>query len=141
MKVTAKCDYACKALLELAFHWPQEMPLQIHYISEKQKIPERYLVQILIQLKGRGLVASSRGQHGGYLLAKSPKEISLGQIVRMMTGESLVSLAESVELEKTIFTDIWAEVERAISKILDLATFDDIRNKFYSKEKAIFYQI
>ena len=51
MRVSAKCDYACKALLELALHWPNKEPVQIHEISEKQDIPIKYLVQILIQLK------------------------------------------------------------------------------------------
>ncbi|MGB3241335.1 MAG: Rrf2 family transcriptional regulator, partial [Candidatus Omnitrophota bacterium] len=62
MRISARCDYACRALLELSLHWPNEAPVHIQQISENQKIPERYLVQILIQLKRLGLVTSSRGK-------------------------------------------------------------------------------
>jgi len=72
MRISAKCDYACRALVELSFHWPKKIPLRIQQMSEKQEIPERFLVQILLQLKRLGFVTSSRGKNGGYNLAKAP---------------------------------------------------------------------
>ena len=70
MKISAKAEYACLALLALAQHGPDAPPLRIREISESHAIPERYLVQILLQLKGAGLVVSTRGASGGYRLAR-----------------------------------------------------------------------
>ena len=89
MRVSAKCDYACKALLELALHWPNKEPVQIHEISEKQDIPIKYLVQILIQLKRIGFVDSIRGKEGGYNLAIAPDRITLGKVMREIGGPLL----------------------------------------------------
>ncbi len=113
MRISARCDYACRALLELSLHWPSKDPLQIGEISEKQDIPERYLVQILIQLKRMGLVTSSRGKQGGYILAKVPSEISLGEVIRNIVGP-LVPVAESVLTKESVFSSVWSEVEGAI---------------------------
>ncbi len=89
MRISARCDYACRALLELALHWPNIEPVQTYTISEKQDIPMKYLVQILIQLKRMGLVESARGKHGGYSLAKPPNKISLGEVIREVGGPLL----------------------------------------------------
>lgn len=140
MRVSARCDYACKALLELTLHWPSKRPLQIHMISEKQGIPLRYLVQILIQLKRLGLVVSTRGKEGGYILAKPPDSISLGQVMRQMGGP-LLPIVNSALKRESVFAAIWSEVERAMADVLDKITFEDILNKAKSKDKAIIYQI
>ena len=140
MRISARCDYGCKALLELSLHWPSKEPVQIHEISEKQGIPERYLVQLLIQLKRAGFVASSRGKQGGYNLAKAPKDISLGAIMREMGGP-LLPAATSATAENSAFAGIWSQVEGAMAKILDSVSFEDIRDKAYDKESIIMYQI
>jgi Rrf2 family cysteine metabolism transcriptional repressor len=140
MRISARCDYACKALLELSMHWPDETPLQIQQISEKQKIPLRYLVQILIQLKRQGLVTSYRGRNGGYNLAQSPELISLGEIMRSMGGP-LLPVADSASKKKSIFLGVWQEVEREMTQTLDRVTFEDICNKVKGADKVIQYQI
>ena len=66
MKVSAKTDYACLAMLELAAHYGSKEPLRIRTIADEHGIPSRFLVQILLQLKGAGFVASTRGAAGGY---------------------------------------------------------------------------
>ena len=70
MKISAKSEYACLAVLALARQRAESSPVRIREISEAYGIPERYLVQILLQLKGAGLVASTRGATGGYRLAR-----------------------------------------------------------------------
>lgn len=140
MRISARCDYACKALLELALRWPNKEPLQIHMISEKQDIPLRYLVQILIQLKRLGLVISTRGKEGGYILAKSPDSISLGQVMRQMGGP-LLPIVNSALKRESVFAAIWSEVEGAMADVLDKVTFEDILNKVKGKDRAIIYQI
>lgn len=140
MRISARCDYACRALLELALHWPSKEPLQIQVISRRQNIPMRYLVQILIQLKRIGLVASIRGKEGGYNLAKSPNKIRLGEVMRRVGGP-LLPVAECVAKKESVFATIWNEVEGAMAKVLDKVSFEDITERVKGKEKAILYQI
>lgn len=140
MRISARCDYACKALLELALHWPNKGSLTIHTISEKQNIPVKYLVHILIQLKRMGLVESLRGKQGGYRLAKPPNRISLGEVIREVGGP-LLPVANSVTKEESVFAVIWREVEGAMAKVLDKMTFEDISNREQGMKGAIVYQI
>src|SRR5262249_22120211 len=79
MKISAKAEYACLAVLALARQGPDAPPLRIREISGSYEIPERYLVQILLQLKGAGLVVSTRGAAGGYRLARDAATISLSE--------------------------------------------------------------
>jgi Rrf2 family protein len=140
MRISARCDYACKALLELALHWPSKAPIQVHAISEKQDIPMKYLVQILLQLKRMGLVESIRGKQGGYILAKTPNRISLGEVMREIGGP-LLPVVNSAAKVGSVFATIWNEVEEAMAKVLDKITFEDISNKAKGIHGAIIYQI
>ena len=85
VKVSTRGDYACRALLSLALH-PGEAPTSVRDIAERTALPQPYLEQILLALKGAGLVRSKRGVGGGYVLAKSPAEITLGAIVSAVDG-------------------------------------------------------
>ncbi len=140
MRISARCDYACRALLELALNWPNRGSLTIHAISEKQKIPTKYLVHILIQLKKMGLVESIRGKQGGYRLVKAPNRISLGEVIRQVGGP-LLPVVNSAIREQSAFTIIWSEVEGAMAKVLDRVTFEDICNKEKGMKGTIVYQI
>ena len=140
MRISARCGYACKALLELSMHWPNKDPLHIHTISKRQGIPMRYLVQILIQLKRMGLIESLRGKQGGYNLARPPHRISLGEVMREIGGP-LLPVANSAGEKASIFATIWKEVEHAMARVLDKITFEDISNKARGMDKAIIYQI
>jgi len=140
MRISARCDYACRALLELALHWPNKESLSIHTISERQSIPMKYLVHILIQLKRMGLVESVRGKQGGYKLLKPPNKISLGEVIREVGGP-LLPVANSATKEESVFSTIWREVEGAMAKVLDKITFEDISNREQGMKGAIVYQI
>ena len=72
MNISAKTQYACLAMMELAAHYGSGTPVQIGVIAERHGIPSRFLVQILLQFKGAGLVSSTRGASGGYQLIKHP---------------------------------------------------------------------
>lgn len=140
MRVSARCDYACRAILELALCWPGTKPIQIKTISRKQNIPMEYLVQILIQLKRLGLVSSVRGKGGGYNLAKSPDKISLGEVMRS-TGGPFLQVADSAKRRESVFATIWNEVDEAISRVLDKVTFADIADRARGAREAVIYQI
>jgi Rrf2 family protein len=86
MRISAKTEYACIAMLELAAQYKSGEPVRIRRIAERHGVPPRFLVQILLQLKGAGLVSSVRGAAGGYQLLKPPGEISLGQVMEVVEG-------------------------------------------------------
>ncbi len=85
VKVSTRGDYACRALLSLSLH-PGDGPTSVRDIADRTGLPQPYLEQILLALKGAGLVRSKRGVGGGYVLARDPEEINLAQIVSAVDG-------------------------------------------------------
>src|SRR3954449_1891579 len=85
MRLSAKAQYACIAMLELAGTYPDPQLVQVKTIAETHGISQRFLVQILLQLKVHGLVRSIRGAAGGYQLARRPEAISLGDVIHAVT--------------------------------------------------------
>ena len=86
MRVSTRGDYACRALLSLALHADDDGPTSVRDIAERTGLPQPYLEQILLALKGAGLVRSKRGVGGGYVLARDPDEIRLSEIVSAVDG-------------------------------------------------------
>ncbi|MEQ8716056.1 MAG: Rrf2 family transcriptional regulator [Acidimicrobiales bacterium] len=86
MKVSTRGDYASRALLSLALRHGDGTPTSVRDIAERTGLPQPYLEQILLALKGAGLVRSKRGVGGGYLLARPPDEIRLSEIVSAVDG-------------------------------------------------------
>lgn len=85
MRVSTRGDYAARALLSLALHI-EEAPTSVREIAERTALPQPYLEQILLALKGAGIVRSKRGVGGGYVLARDPADIRLSEIVRAVDG-------------------------------------------------------
>jgi Rrf2 family protein len=86
VKVSTRGDYASRALLSLALHAEDSGPTSVRDIADRTGLPQPYLEQILLALKGAGLVRSKRGVGGGYVLARPPEEITLSQIVSAVDG-------------------------------------------------------
>ena len=86
VRVSSKGDYACRALLSLALHDTSPGPTSVRDIAERTAIPQPYLEQILLALKGAGLVRSKRGVGGGYVLARPPLEIRISEILSAVDG-------------------------------------------------------
>lgn len=86
MPVTARAEYACLAMLELAARYADPRPVRLAEVTEKHGIHHGFLVQILLQLRNSGLVSTARGKSGGYRLAKHPSEITLADIVAVLDG-------------------------------------------------------
>src|SRR5919198_5110755 len=88
MRISAKGEYAIRAMLDLAVHYRQRgrtlVPIQD--VARRQGIPQRYLEQVLLLLKRAGLLASKRGSTGGYHLVRPPAEISVGEGLRAIEG-------------------------------------------------------
>ena len=86
MKLTVKCDYAARAVLALARHYAAGRAIRVESLAKEQSIPQNYLVQILIELKSADIVRSQRGKDGGYLLARDPSEVTLGDVLHCIHG-------------------------------------------------------
>lgn len=92
MNISSRCEYGCRAVLELARREHADGPVSSSIIAENRAIPEKYLVHILLQLKRAEIVDSVRGPKGGYLLARSPEKISLKDIIQAVDGPVLGQL-------------------------------------------------
>jgi Rrf2 family protein len=85
--ITQKMKYALKALMELAAEQAVEgQPLRIEEIAKRSGTPKRFLEHILLEVRNAGFIASVRGRHGGYVLIKSPQEVSLSELMRLIDG-------------------------------------------------------
>ena len=103
MRVTAKGEYATQAVLHLAMQYPEVVA--IHDIAERHHIPLKYLEQILLELKRGGVLDSRRGVHGGYTLARTPAEISVGEVLRLMDGAFTSKASSLIRFDET--TPVW----------------------------------
>ncbi|MDE2507432.1 MAG: Rrf2 family transcriptional regulator [Planctomycetota bacterium] len=128
MKVSAKAEYACLAVLALARLVPDDPPLRIREISKQHGIPERYLVQILLQLKGSGLVASTRGALGGYRLARPATTITLGEVLTAIDGPDAPQ-RESLEPAARALESVWSSVRAAERLVLDQTTIAQLAER------------
>ena len=132
MRISTKGDYATRALHDLAQNYGSG-PIPIEKIAGRQSLPVRYLEQLLLVLKRAGLLQSKRGVNGGYSLAKPPDQITLGQILRAVDGpvEPIYCLAEGSRDECTeaaacVLREVWGEVHRAVTDIVDRTTLRDL---------------
>jgi Rrf2 family protein len=139
MKIPAKTDYACKALLELSLHWPNTAPRQIAEIAAKQKIPTKFLTHILIALKGLGYVDSTRGKTGGYYLTTPPQSIKLIDIITNFGGFDLGGAKR--KKSQDVLDLVWQDIDVAIAKAFDQITFETIINRHRSAGKTMMYEI
>lgn len=86
MRVSTRGDYASRALLSLALREDLDLPVSVRDLAERTGLPQPYLEQILLSLKGVGLVRSKRGVGGGYVLARNARQINLAEIVAAVDG-------------------------------------------------------
>lgn len=122
MRVSAKAEYACLAMLELAANHGTPQPVRVKDIAQAHRIPLRFLVQILLQLKVAGLVVSTRGASGGYHLATPPAETSLADIINVidrpdqLRASSLPDTGPGRVLQE-VWKEIQAEEQRRLAQI------------------------
>ncbi|MCK5805586.1 MAG: Rrf2 family transcriptional regulator [Lentisphaeria bacterium] len=133
MILSQKAQYALRAIYELALHHG-EGPVKISDIAGAQDIPHKFLELILHELKQAGFVMSKRGKAGGYLLIRSPGELSVGEILRYVQGPLGPVSCLSTDGETgqcrlrghCVFLPMWERVEQAVSEIYDKTTFQDL---------------
>jgi Rrf2 family protein len=130
MHVTAKADYAVRAVVELAGS-SQDAPRKVDEVAQAQGIPVSFLENILTQLRSSGMVRSQRGPEGGYWLAQPPEQINLAQIIRAVEGPLVgvrgqrpeeieyVGSAESLQ-------QVWVALRANLRKVLEHVTVADV---------------
>jgi Rrf2 family protein len=130
MHVTAKADYAVRAVIELAGS-AQDAPRKVDQVAQAQGIPVSFLENILTQLRSSGIVRSQRGPEGGYWLAKPPEEVNLAQIIRAVEGPLVgvrgqrpeeIEYAGSAESLK----EVWIALRANLRKVLEQVTVADV---------------
>lgn len=136
MKISAKAEYACLAMLALARRRADEPPLRIREIAEEEGIPERYLVQILLQLKGAGLVISTRGASGGYRLARPATRISIHEVLTAIDGPG-ESPRETHGASARALASVWKQVSHAEQQVLQRISVAEVAERSAPREWVI----
>lgn len=125
MNISSRCEYACRAVIELASCETPDEPLTAVQIAESRHIPEKYLVHIMLQLKRAGLVRSIRGAQGGYHLGRPAAEISLLDIVEAIDGPIMEPLPIDDEAARYL-APVWRHTAKNISGLLKEIAITDI---------------
>ena len=136
--MSVKSDYAARAVLGLARHYPKGEALRVEDLAAEQGVPANYLVQILIELKAQGIARSVRGKEGGYLLGKAPAEITLGDVLRAVHGTVFDTPALSDPDCPVELRHAWQRLQRAMEAAADAITFQQLLEAATEKEKMYY---
>jgi Rrf2 family protein len=142
MRISAKTEYACIAMLELASRFGSGEPVRIRRIAERHDVPPRFLVQILLQLKGAGLVASTRGAAGGYHLLKPPEEVSLGEVMEVIEGSPRNNGQSSASPDSPavkVLMQAWRDVDGVERKMLKAISFAELLERARDQDEQMYY--
>jgi Rrf2 family iron-sulfur cluster assembly transcriptional regulator len=133
VKVSTRGDYASRALLSLALHADEPGPTSVRDIAERTALPQPYLEQILLALKGAGLVRSKRGVGGGYVLARPPEEIALSEILSAVDGPIVAGDFGQPHTDgacdhegQCVLLSVWADVGETMRVMLERITLADL---------------
>ena len=125
MKLTTKGQYAIQAMIDIAVHCTgSNAPISLREVAKNQNIPLPFLEQIAIKLRRAGLIKSSRGPTGGYVLVKDKKQISLADVIQAVEG--LIDVAPSTQREFEVTAKLWGKLNRGIFTILKSITLEDL---------------
>jgi Rrf2 family iron-sulfur cluster assembly transcriptional regulator len=126
VKVSTRGDYAARALLSLALHG-KDRPTSVKEIAERTSLPQPYLEQILLAVKGAGLVRSKRGVGGGYVLARPPEDITLAEILAAVDGPITTLMEEHDHCEgHCILQEVWVCVSEEMRQLLEGFTLAEL---------------
>lgn len=131
MNLSQKCQYALRAVFELATRYGQG-PVPVGQIAEQQDIPARFLELILVQLKQAGFIESRRGVQGGYSLSVSPHQLSAGEVIRSIEGPLMPVKRGDDQARRTpppgdiAFSRLWERAEKAVANVYDTTSFQDL---------------
>ncbi len=134
MKLPVRSDYAARAVLGLARHFPAKTALRVEDLAAGVNVPPKYLVLILNRLQGHGIVRGIRGKGGGYLLGRPPAQITLGDVLRAAQGTivdlpALNNAGCPPELRRA-----WQKLQQAMVATTDTITFQQLLDESAAKE-------
>ncbi|NMA85696.1 MAG: Rrf2 family transcriptional regulator [Tissierellia bacterium] len=134
MKLSTRGRYGLKAMYQLATHYG-EGPIPLKQIADKENLSENYLEQLVSQLRREGLLESVRGAQGGYMLAMSPEEITVGNVLRVLEGnlapaDCIIEEDSGCENEENCITKfVWIKIKDSIDEVVDSITLQDMLDK------------
>ncbi len=132
MNISVKGEYALHAIFDLALQKSGE-PIKIAEIAKRQRIPQKFLELILAGLKQGGFVESRRGAEGGYLLARAPAAITLGQVLRYIEGAKSTKPVRKQSAADP-FAETWRRVDEAVSEVIDQTTFAELARNWRDQQ-------
>ena len=115
--------------------------MTIRSIAETHGIPSRFLVQILLQLKGAGFVGSTRGAAGGYQLIREPRQLTLAEVMRVIEGDAR-QLTKNTEITTPVSAalfDVWREVAESEQRMLQMLSFGDLVEQVRGQTEKMYY--
>lgn len=141
MNLSAKTEYACIAMLELACQYAGQKPVRLRSIAQRHGIPARFLVQILLQLKAAGLVQSTRGAAGGYRLARDPAQVTLRDVTQILDGQpaTITSKAENTTSISTTLIDIFNHFRSQQTEMLQTITLAELMQRAEQDTNPMYY--
>tara|TARA_B100000212_G_scaffold333689_1_gene303473 strand:- start:33640 stop:34053 length:414 start_codon:yes stop_codon:yes gene_type:complete len=126
MKLTVKLEYACRALVQLAKRYEGSGVSSIEELASVEKIPAKYLAQILSELRNGGLVESRRGKQGGYLLARAPEQISIYDVISLIESEMFSESSRVSGDSGEAIAKAWAEIQERFEDIVRSITLAEL---------------
>lgn len=138
MKLSVKSDYAARAVLGLASQFHNKKAVRVEDLAKEHGLPPSYLVQILIELKSNQIVRSVRGKEGGYLLARPPAEITMGDVLAAIHGHVFEPPAVSDPKCPVELRDAWRTLQQAVEKTAAGITFQQLLDNT-AKRSEMYY--
>lgn len=140
MKLSTKGQYGTRALLDLALHETDE-PVPLKDIAQRQQIPLQYLEHLITPLITAGIIRSIRGARGGIMLAKTPGEIRLREVIQALEGsiaptECLNNPGICDRSSSCVTRDVWEEMKNAMEGVLSATTLRDLADRHRKKKQA-----
>ena len=141
MNISAKTAYACLAIIELASDYGSGKPMQIGVIAKRHGIPPRFLVQILLQMKGAGFVSSTRGASGGYQLIKDPTTITLSDVMSVIEGRTKAVTPNITDHSPTshVLLSVWDEIKRTERAMLESTTIASLVERVRGETEQMYF--
>jgi Rrf2 family transcriptional regulator, cysteine metabolism repressor len=142
MKISTKGRYGLKAMMDLAIYSLGE-PLNLKSIAERQNVSEKYLEHIFSALKKAGIIKSTKGTQGGYILAQAATDTTVGNVIRALEGDLSVAVKVDREegdiLEQCINQNVYEKIDNSINQLLDSITLEDLQQEYKKMNQNIDY--
>ncbi len=144
LKLSTRGRYGLKAVYELALHYG-DGPTSLKDIASSQNLSESYLEQLFLSLRKEEIIDSVRGAQGGYMLAREPKEITVGQILRCLEGDMspsacLLDDSDCSNKEECITKYVWSEIKDSVDRVIDSITLENMLEKRSTKLEEVSHE-